>query len=141
MTFVSSWILLISMIWAGLPYTWSNNRWPPHRILERLDRSLCTEAWSHVYGEYTLHHLPCIGSDHYPLLLIDVCGCNHQSQIFLFKNLWLIHPRYHDVVEQAWRQTASRNNSFSDKFTTVQRELLLWKKETFGSFTFTLRRL
>lgn len=121
------------MGFVGLPYTWSNNRRPPHRILKRLDRSLCNEPWSRIYGEYALHHFPWIGSDHCPL--------QYQQQAFRFENMWLLHPGFHAVVEQAWQHTNSCSSLFTAKLTTVQRELQIWKKETFGSFTFALRRL
>ena len=83
---------LSDLAFVGLPYTWSNNRAPPNRILqrldrrilERLDRCLGNDEWTRHFGEFAVHHLSRIRSDHC-LFLQRLLDGDLTLQIFALK--------------------------------------------------------
>ena len=55
------------------------------------------------YPEATVTHLPRTFSDHCPVLL-DLLGSKPEStnRPFRFHTMWLLHPQFPKVVEEAW---------------------------------------
>ena len=87
---------------AGLKYTWTNKRPVSSLILERIDRCLGNISWRMLYPEATVTHLPRTFSDHCPVL-IDLLGSksNTTNRPFRFHTMWLLHPQFSKVVEEA----------------------------------------
>lgn len=98
---------------VGNPYTWSNNRSPPNRILEHLDRCLGNTSWLQNFGDMIVHHLPHIGSDHFPILIANSNTFNQQPNLFHFENMWLLHPGFHEVMQTAWERIPPPYQSLS----------------------------
>ena len=67
-------------------FTWSNSR--EEEAMSRIDRFLYLAAWEDQFPSITQRRLPCLLSDHFPLLL--ECGLLHQGKRpFRFENIWL----------------------------------------------------
>lgn len=49
-------------------FTWKKGT-GPNLILEHLNRVLASNSWKQLFPKIVLWHLPCIKSDHCPLLL------------------------------------------------------------------------
>ncbi|KAJ4840273.1 hypothetical protein Tsubulata_024970 [Turnera subulata] len=66
----------------------------------RLDRFLCNGAWRLMYPEATVRHLPRVGSDHCPLLLMNGLSPSPKAQRpFRFQAAWLAHPSFEEFVK------------------------------------------
>lgn len=132
---------LTDLGFVGPPFTWSNNRSPPNRILERLDRGLGNLSWERHYGDYTMHHLPRMGSDHCLLLLQNSSRTHRNNPQFRFENMWLLQPGFHMVVENSLLQVSPNSPSFSSKLNRVTVAIQRWRKSIFGSVFADLLRL
>lgn len=110
---------LTDLGFVGSPFTWSNNRQPLNKILERFDRGLGNQSWATHYGDFSLHHLFHKGSDHCPILLQNSYRLYRHQPPFHFENMWLLQPGFHMVVETSLLQGASHCSSFSSKLQHV----------------------
>ncbi|CAN1177320.1 hypothetical protein LINPERHAP2_LOCUS33039 [Linum perenne] len=59
----------MDMGFVGQRFTWTNFHKDNENIKERLDRSLCNQAWTRNFEEAQLFHELIIRSDHCPLCL------------------------------------------------------------------------
>ncbi|KAG8067995.1 hypothetical protein GUJ93_ZPchr0005g16224 [Zizania palustris] len=85
---------------SGGKFTWSNRQVNPTR--EVLDRVLVSNNWVYMFPLALVVVLPCIGSDHSPLLVdLDkkVCGERHR---FKFDNTWLMMDDFREWVISKW---------------------------------------
>ncbi|XP_075647222.1 uncharacterized protein LOC142618104 [Castanea sativa] len=60
---------MIDLGFHGARLTWVNKNEVGHFIQERLDRAFANSAWSNLYPEAIVKHLPKIHSNHCPILL------------------------------------------------------------------------
>lgn len=94
---------MLDLGFAGPKYTWTNC-WPISAlILERIDRCFANPTWRALYSDATVTHLPRTFSDHC-LVLLEVCrpNSNHLGKPFRFQTMWLLHPGFPKVVQEAW---------------------------------------
>lgn len=77
-------------------FTWSNNRYIPHTIEERLDFALVNGVWDSIWPRTHTHHLQRFQSDHSPIVI--QCsfsrgrrrrGKQKRSRLFRFEEIWL----------------------------------------------------
>jgi hypothetical protein len=72
-------------------------------IQERLDRGWANTDWKLLFPEASIQHLPHLNSDHCPLLLmLDPPPPSTRNRPFRFQPIWLNHPDFPRVVEEAW---------------------------------------
>ena len=90
---------------AGPKFTWTNKRPVTSLILERLDRCFANPSWRLLYIKALVTHLPRSFSDHCPVL-IELMGKmpNCSNKPFRFHTMWLLHPQFPKVVEDAWSE-------------------------------------
>ena len=83
-------------------FTWSKHYTNGHSIWERLNRGLATNQWFMKFPGTRIHHLPCLSSDHCPLL-INPTGIEIPSykKPFRFEEMWLSDNSCGKVVEAA----------------------------------------
>ena len=55
--------------YIGPNFTWSKHYTDGHSIWERLDHGLATNQWFMKFPGTRVHRLPCLSSDHFPLLI------------------------------------------------------------------------
>ena len=106
---------MIDLGFAGPKYTWMNCRPISSLILERIDRCFANFVWRLFYPEAVVTHLPRTFSDHCPML-IKLCksSANHLNKSFRFQTMWLLHPDFLRVVQQAWSKDRFLQTSTSD---------------------------
>lgn len=82
-------------------FTWSN--FQDHPSLSKLNRFLISIDWDNLLSPVSVSALPRPGLDHTPILLK---GGEVQRQAgpfpFKFQNMWLLHPRFVDMVRVWW---------------------------------------
>ena len=90
-----------------------------------------------------IHHLPCLSSDHYPLL-INPTGIEIPSykKPFRFEEMWLSDNSCGEVVEAAWRSCVTRdpNRGIIGKIDKCGKDLAWWNYNVFGNVRRELRR-
>ena len=93
---------MIDLGFAGPKYTWTNHRPITSLILERIDRCFANSGWRLLYSEAIVTHLPRTFSDHCPVLLeLSKSSTNNFNKPFRFQTMWLLHPDFYRVVQQA----------------------------------------
>ena len=117
---------------VGPKFTWTNKRPLTNLILERLDRCFANPRWRMLYPEATITHLPRTFLDHCPVL-IEVIG----SRTNVVNTIWLLHPQFPKVVEDAWSGDRSLLAAISEFTTRVKK----WNYEVFGNLFARKRRV
>lgn len=95
---------LFDLGFVGPRFTWCNGRFGEQCTLIRLDRMVTNEAWSQVFPDVKVHHVPMSSSDHCLLALFlkkdqqRIEGKKH----FFFKAMWTREEECKEMVELAW---------------------------------------
>ena len=94
---------MLDLGFTGPKYTWMNCRPITSLILERIDRCFTNPGWRLLYLKAIVTHFPRTFSDHCPILL-ELCksSANNFNKPFCFQTMWLLHPDFYRVVQQAW---------------------------------------
>lgn len=61
--------ILVDLGCTSYPFTWSNRRFGPHLIEERLDKFLCSRDWANNFYDPPATNLLMVGFDHCPVLM------------------------------------------------------------------------
>ncbi|KAH9685108.1 reverse transcriptase domain-containing protein [Citrus sinensis] len=103
-----TWTLLRRL--AGYQFTWSNGRFGPHFVEERLDRFLCNEEWGNHFQEMVGTNLVSVGSDHYPIMM-EVkekgSGLQYVRKTFPrvhFEDMWSSYESCKDIIKAEWEK-------------------------------------
>lgn len=106
---------MLDLGFVGLKYTWTNRRPITSLILERIDRFFTNPGWRLLYLEAIVTHLHRTCSDHCPVL-VELCklSANHFNKPFCFQTMWLLHPNFYRVVQQAWSEDRALQIAVSD---------------------------
>ena len=94
---------LLDLGFLGQKFTWSNCRQILDLIQERIDRFFANPAWRLMFPEASITHLPRVFYDHCPVLLeLSHPPPGPQNRPFRFQTMWLQHPKFPEVVRNAW---------------------------------------
>ena len=128
---------ILDLGFAGSKYTWTNCRPITDLILERIDRCFANPIWQTLYADATMTHLPRTRSDHCPVLL-ELCRqeVGHLNKPFRFHTIWLLHPKFSSVVQQAWPDNRRLHTAILD-FTNRAKK---WNANVFGNLFARKRR-
>jgi exonuclease III len=128
---------LIDLGFAGLPYTYDNNRKGQANVKVRLDRAVASPEWRDMFAESHVQHLVSPVSDHCPILLniekevrTMPRGPRRQYEIF-----WERAPELSERVADAWRHAGAKHD-LSDimlGLDSVMTTLQDWSKRKFGN--------
>ncbi|WJX67033.1 hypothetical protein P8452_51532 [Trifolium repens] len=124
----------------GRKFTWFH---PNGSAMSRIDRVLLSDEWLSLWGNPSLWILPREVSDHCPLVLRYNC-VDWGPRPFRFKNHWLLHGDFKNVVEASWR-----SNSLSgwmgfilkEKLKGLKVALKAWNKQVYGVIDTKIRLL
>ncbi|XP_073311016.1 uncharacterized protein [Primulina huaijiensis] len=114
-------------------YTWSNLRDDP--ICCRLDRFLISNGWMDFFPHFRQMVLPRITSDHYPVIL-DTTKSKWGPTPFRFKNVWLSHQNFRDLVRVWWNDGMNQGwegYKFMKKLKKLKGDISSWNREVFGN--------
>ena len=94
--------------------------------------------WRLLYLEALVTHLPRAFFDHCPVL-IELLGKrpNCSNKPFRFHTMWLLHPIFPKVVEEAWFDGHSLSFAISNFSKRAQK----WNSEVFGNLFARKRRV
>ncbi|XP_071909667.1 uncharacterized protein [Coffea arabica] len=120
---------LLEVSFDGSTFTWTNGS-----MWQRLDRALANEASGKLFQTIKVSHLMCGRSDHAPLLI--KCGSSMgRGSAFRFLNMWRRHPKFLEVVREAWRTPVSGRGmvGFYVKLSQAKAALRNWNAQVFGN--------
>ncbi|CAN1154346.1 hypothetical protein LINPERHAP2_LOCUS19961, partial [Linum perenne] len=82
---------LLDLGFSGPKFTWFHQQ-----KKRRLDRAVCNAAWLSSFPESLVLHLPCIKSDHQPILIHSPSGVTPaiNARSFRFQIHWLTHSDF-----------------------------------------------
>ena len=132
---------LVDLPLKGGPYTWSSGSANPS--MSRTDRFLISTDWEDRYLDVLQKLLPCLLSDHFPLLL-DVGSLARGKASFHFENMWLKNEGFVDHIEAWWS-----NYSFcgppslvlTRKLRALKEDLKKWNYHEFGNVSFKQQQI
>ena len=129
---------MLDLGFTGPKYTWTNRRPITSLILERIDRCFANPGWRLLYSEAIVTHLPRTFSDHCSVLL-GLCksSTNNFNKPFRFQTMWLLHPDFYRVVQQAWVENRALQRAMADFVDRVKK----WNVEVFGNIFAKKRRV
>ena len=129
--------------YIGPDFTWSKHYTYGHSIWERLDRGLATNQWFMKFPGTWVYHLPCLSSDHCPLL-INPTGIDFPSykKPFQFEEMWLLDSSCGKVVDVAWRSCVARDSDSEiiRKIDKCGKDLSWWNYNVFGNVRRELKK-
>ena len=129
---------MIDLGFTGPKYTWANRRPITSLILERIDRCFANSGWRLLYSEAIVTHLPRTFLDHCPVLLeLSKSSNNNFNKPFRFQTMWLLHPDFYTVVQQAWVENRALQRAMTGFVDRVKK----WNVEVFGNIFAKKRRV
>lgn len=100
---------LVDIWYKGSSFTWSNRRYGPHFIEERLDRFLYSKNWRSKFHDTTTTNLANWVSDHCPIIL-EVkergAGSKYVSRSFSrdhYEDMWSSYKICNSIVKDEWK--------------------------------------
>ena len=126
------------------PFTWSNKRFRPHYVEERLDRFLGSEDWRSSCFDLMVSNLISWGSDHCPITLEMqdqkkfLCFKRKRKPRVHYENIWSHYEECRHIVEEEWRQWGNwydgdHVQSFHNASNYLMARLLAWSKKEFNN--------
>ena len=106
--------------------------------MSRIDRILVSVDWVDHFGIVSQRVLPCVISDHCPLL-VEAGGVDRGRCAFKFENMWLGVEGFVERVKQWWEGYSflgSPSFILGKKLKALKEDLKKWNKEEFGDLAF-----
>lgn len=129
---------MIDLGFSGPIFTWTNRGDVSDLIQQCLDRFWANQAWNLLFTEASVTHLPRISSNHCPLPFnLSNSYPSRLDRPFRFEKMWLSHPGFCRVVEDAWDCSPSLNLAISS-FKTLASS---WTREIFGNLFAKKRKI
>jgi hypothetical protein len=130
---------------AGLPWTYNNNRDGAANVRMRLDRAVANTEWSDVFPDACVRHIGTVRSDHKLLLLRLQDGGSHArgNMTFHYEIMWEREEGLNAVVERSWnsRRAGDDLGSVAASLQRLTEELKIWSKNNFGQVTKKIEEL
>ncbi|KAL9416830.1 hypothetical protein AB3S75_039924 [Citrus x aurantiifolia] len=99
---------LVDLGCTGYPFTWSNRRFDPHLVEERLDRFMCSRDWVNSFYDYTATNLLTMSSYHRPMLMeVRKRGksVRYERKAPLrihYEDMWSAYDMCKSIVQKEW---------------------------------------
>ncbi|CAL9007242.1 unnamed protein product [Prunus brigantina] len=93
---------LLDLGFQGQAFTWRGRRAEGVLIQERLDRGLINYRWQEAWPCSVAIHLPAVGSDHCPILILTEGRQEKVTRPFKFEAYWVTDPECREVIHRSW---------------------------------------
>ncbi|XP_057803482.1 uncharacterized protein LOC131018790 [Salvia miltiorrhiza] len=121
---------------SGLRFTWSGRCFIPQHVESFLDRALYSELFFSLWHSVHTLNLARLTSDHSPIVFQCSLPPQTRHRFFRFLNMWAMHPNFHALVEDSWRQDTGALCPIYKvmfKLKRLKKELKSWNKNVFGN--------
>jgi len=126
--------LLMHLHTNGVQFTWNNGRLDSDTVFQRLDRSICNEAWTDLWGVTSCTALVRVHSDHHPLLVHSDFSLVRKTASFKFFKTWTNHADCRPLLLNIWKKevVGSGMHHLQIKLLRVKDAFRVWNKSVFG---------
>ena len=127
---------LVDLPFEGALFTWFRDSGLD--CMPRIDRTLASVDWVDHFGTVSQRVLPCVVSDHCPLLVV-ARSVNKGQSAFKYENMWLKEEGFVERVRQWWNGycfSGSPSFIMGRKLKALKEDLKKWNKEEFGNLAF-----
>lgn len=126
----------------GYPFTWSNRRFGPYFVEEKLDRFLGTKDWEKRLTELVAYNLDTCCSDHTPIMLKlqarnrGVSFKQRSKARIHYEDLWSTYDECKRIVNEEWGSAEGWNRDdhvqyFKKIANSSMAQLQTWSKQQF----------
>ncbi|KAL9436888.1 hypothetical protein AB3S75_022853 [Citrus x aurantiifolia] len=133
---------LLDIGYKGYPFTWSNGKFGPAFVEERLDRFVCNGAWRDIFSDVVATNIDTWTSDHCPVMMeVQTRGCGmnfnqRRATRIHYEDMWSPYDGCKEIVEEEWSTQGRWNiENPASVFQKVAKKsmarLILWSKEEF----------
>lgn len=94
--------------WKSYPFIWSNKRFGPQLVEERLNRFLYNDRWKIMFKDVSVVHMESWTSDHCPIMMerkrdrVAAEERNKRTKRFYYEDLWSNYKECKEIVKQSW---------------------------------------
>lgn len=126
--------LLLHLNTNGVQFTWNNGRLDSDSVFLRLDRAICNEAWTDLWGVTSCTALVRTHSDHHPLLVHSDFSFVRKTASFKFFKTWTTHADCRPLLLNIWKKevVGSGMHRLQIKLLRVKDSFRVWNKSVFG---------
>ncbi|KAI5352870.1 hypothetical protein L3X38_005762 [Prunus dulcis] len=126
---------LMDMGFQGHAYTWKGRKAEGVLIQERLDKGLINSSWQEVWPCSVAIHLPDVGSDHCPILILNEERQEKVSRPFKFEAYWVADQECGEVIHRSWNMNNWRGivTCWSKKQRRCRYELRKWSRGKYSN--------
>ena len=107
---------ILDVGFKGYPFTWSNGRYGPDFVEERLDRFLSNNAWRDIFSDCAATNIDTWTSDHCPVLMKvqergnGMINNKRQATRSYYEDMWSPYDACKEIIEEEWSWQGSGNN-------------------------------
>ncbi|KAL8524003.1 hypothetical protein ACS0TY_013820 [Phlomoides rotata] len=119
---------------AGPQFTWVTRRSNHGYMAARLDRVLANDDFLDLWHSASATVLPCISSDHHPIILKLHETSEHVVRPFHFQYMWTTHPFFKQTVLNSWTQLTTASSPIqlvTQKLKRLKATLKNWNRVVF----------
>ncbi|XP_015383166.1 uncharacterized protein LOC107175882 [Citrus sinensis] len=134
---------LVDLGWTCYLFTWSNRRFGPYLVEERLDRFLCSRDWVTSFYDNAATNLLTVSSDHYPVLMEvrergkSVRYERKAPHRIHYEDMWSAYDKCKSIAQEEW---SSQGNwkygnpvlQFQTSAKSSMAKLKWWSTQEFG---------
>ncbi|KAL4632523.1 hypothetical protein ACB092_04G057200 [Castanea dentata] len=128
--------VLVDLPLVGGEYTWFRGSENPSMF--RINSFLVFADWEDHFLDVIQRSLPCVISDHYPLL-VEAGGMSREKTSFKSENMWLKVEGFVDLVQGWWNGyhfVGPPSYVLACKLKALKGDLKHWNKHVFGYVSF-----
>lgn len=124
---------LLDLGFQGSSFTQRGTRADRVVVQERLDRGLINVSWQETWPNSQAIHLPAVGSDHCPILILTETNVRRGFKLFKFEAFWASDPECRKVVDRSWGpcNPIAPRFSWDTKLGACRNELKQWSDGKF----------
>lgn len=121
---------MLDLGYSDPKFTWYCYRESGSLIQQRLDWAWANPAWRAWFPEAVVKHLPCLYSDHNPILIKLHESIMRGQWPFRLEPMWCEHPAFPSVVDSCFNNITTHH---PEDIIVFQEKAQEWNRDVFGN--------